>query len=58
MIMLSNKGKKTIDAKGGNSKNLKTKSHVGIKKAKNSNKETPPDELLELTQTWDEDLCE
>ena len=56
--MLSDKGKKTINAKGGNSKNLKTKSHVGIKKVRNSKKEVPPDELLELTQTWDKDLCE
>jgi len=56
--MLSEKNKKPINTKSRNSKNPKAKSHVGIKKAKNSNKETPPDELLELTQTWDEDLCE
>ena len=58
MIMLSEKNKKPINTKSRNSKKPKAKSHVGIKKVKNSNKETPPDELLELTQTWDEDLCE
>ncbi len=56
--MLSEKNKKPINTKNRNSKNPKAKSHVGTKKARNSNKETPPDELLELTQTWDEDLCE
>jgi len=56
--MLSDKGKKPANTRSRNSKKPKKPPHVAIKKVKNLKKETPPDELKELTKTWDEDLCE
>ena len=37
---------------------LKKKSDRNASKTKVLNKEIPPNELLELTQTWEDDLCE
>jgi hypothetical protein len=39
-------------------KKIKKKSDRNASKVKVLNKKIPQNELLELTQTWDEDLCE
>jgi len=39
-------------------KKIKKKSDRNASKTKVLNKKPPQNELLDLTQTWDEDLCE
>ena len=58
MTTLTDKRKKLTSAKNKNSKNLKTKPRQGAKKKNNSKKIKQSKELIALTQTWDEDLCE
>tara|TARA_B100000446_G_scaffold39064_1_gene34406 strand:+ start:605 stop:781 length:177 start_codon:yes stop_codon:yes gene_type:complete len=58
MTTLTDKRKKLTSAKNKNSKNLKTKPRQGAKKRNNSKKIKQSKELIALTQTWDEDLCE
>jgi len=41
-----------------NSKNLKAKTQHGFEKRNKSKKKEQSEELIALTQTWDEDLCE
>ena len=58
MITLSGKKNKPINGKNKALKKSKAKSHRGVKKTTNSGQKASPDELRELAQTWDEDLCE
>ena len=58
MTTLTDKRKKLTGAKSKNSKNLKTKPRQGAKKRNSSKKIKQSKELIALTQTWDEDLCE
>ena len=58
MTTLTDKRKKLTGTKIKNSKNLKTKPRQGAKKRNNSKKIKQSKELIALTQTWDEDLCE
>ena len=58
MTTLTDKRKKLTGAKSKNSKNLKTKPRQGVKKKNSSRKIKQSKELIALTQTWDEDLCE
>ena len=58
MTTLAGKRTKLTNVKSKNSKNLKTKSRHGAKKRSGSKKMEQAEELIELTQTWDEDLCE
>ena len=57
MTTLTDKRKKLTSAKSKNSKNLK-KPRQGLKKRNSYKKIKQPEELIALTQTWDEDLCE
>ena len=58
MAIPSNKKNKPINAKGRASKNAKIKSRQSVKKKNNPKNKAPSEELLDLTRTWDEDLCE
>ena len=58
MTTLTDKRKKLTSAKSKNSKNLKKKPRQGVKKKNGSKKMEQSEELIALTQTWDEDLCE
>ena len=58
MTILPNKKNKPINVKGKASKNAKIKSRQSTKKKNNPKNKAPSEELLDLTQTWDEDLCE
>ena len=58
MAIPSNKKNKLINAKGRATKNAEIKSRQSAKKKNNPKKKAPSEELLDLTQTWDEDLCE
>jgi len=57
MNIPSNK-KKSLPAQIKVLKNIKQKSDRNASKTKVLNKKPPQNELLELTQTWDDDLCE
>ncbi len=57
MTMLTGKRKKLANVKNKNSKRLK-KIRKDVKKISGSRKIKKSDELIELTETWDEDLCE
>ena len=52
-----NRSKKLADVKRKNLKSTK-KIRKEIKKISTQRKILKADELIELTQTWDEDLCE
>jgi hypothetical protein len=58
MTMLSNKKNKPINLNSRASRNIKIKSRQSIKKTSNQKNKAPSEELLDLTRTWDEDLCE
>jgi len=58
MTISSNKKNKPINVKGKASKNAKIKPRQSAKKKNNPKNKAPSEELLDLTQTWDEDLCE
>ena len=57
MNIPSNK-KKALPSQKKVLKNIKKKSDRNAIKTKALNKKPPQNELLELTQTWEEDLCE
>ena len=57
MNILSNK-KKELPVQNKDLKNIKKKSDRNASKTKVLNKKPPQNELLELTETWDEDICE
>jgi hypothetical protein len=57
MNIPSNK-KKLLPAQNKVLKNKTKKSDRNASKTKFLNKKIPPNELLELTQTWEDDLCE
>ena len=58
MTILSNKKNKTINVNRRASKNAQIKSRQSVKKTNNPKNKAPSEELLDLTRTWDEDLCE
>ena len=58
MTMLSNKKNKPINLNSRASRNIKIKSRQSIKKTSNQKNKAPSEELLDLTRTWGEDLCE
>ena len=58
MMTLSSKKNKPINVKNKVLKKPKVKSYSRGKIKTNPRQKTPPDELLELAETWDEDLCE
>ena len=58
MAILTGQKAKLTNVKGKNSKNLKIKPRVGVKKTNDSKKMEQSEEFIALTQTWDEDLCE
>ena len=58
MTILPNKKNKLINVNSRASKNAQIKSRQSVKKTNNSKNKTPSEELLDLTRTWDEDLCE
>jgi hypothetical protein len=55
--MLTGKSKKLANVKSKNLNILK-KIRKDVKNISSSRKIEKPDELIELTETWDEDLCE
>ena len=57
MNIPSNK-KKLLPTQNKFLKNIKKKSDRNASKTKVLNKKPPQNELLELTQTWEDDLCE
>ena len=57
MTALTGKSKKLADVKSKNLNRLK-KTRKDVKKISRSRKIGKSDELTELTETWDEDLCE
>ena len=58
MTLLANKKNKPINANRRASKNAHIKSRQSVKKKNNPKNKAPSEELLDLTRTWDEDLCE
>jgi hypothetical protein len=58
MTILSNKKNKPINVNRRASKNAQIKPRQSVKKINNSKNKAPSEELLDLTRTWDEDLCE
>ena len=58
MTILSNKKNKLINVKNRASKNAQIKSRQSVKKKNNPKNKASSEELLDLTRTWDEDLCE
>jgi len=58
MTTLTDKRKKLTSVKSKNSKNIKTKLHQGANKKTARKQMKQSKELIALTQTWDEDLCE
>lgn len=58
MTILSNKKNKLINVNSRASKNAQIKSRQSVKKKNNPKNKAPSEELLDLTRTWDEDLCE
>jgi len=58
MTILSNKKNKPINVNSRASKNAKIKPRQSVKKTNNPKNKAPSEELLDLTRTWDEDLCE
>ena len=58
MTILSNKKNKPVNVNSRASKNAQIKSRQSVKKKNNPKNKAPSEELLDLTRTWDEDLCE
>ena len=58
MTKSSHKKNKPIDVNSRPSKNAKIKFRQSVKKKNNPKNKAPSEELLDLTRTWDEDLCE
>ena len=58
MTKSSNKKNKPINVNRRASKNAHIKPRQSVKKTNNSKNKAPSEELLDLTRTWDEDLCE
>jgi len=58
MAILTGQKTKLTNVKGKNSKNLKIKPRRSVKKRNGSKKMEQSEELIALTRTWDEDLCE
>ncbi|MCL0044921.1 hypothetical protein M1N16_01685 [Nitrospinaceae bacterium] len=58
MTKSSNKKNKPINVNRRASKNAPIKSRQSVKKTNNPKNKVPSEELLDLTRTWDEDLCE
>ena len=58
MTTLSNKKNKPINVNSRASKNAQIKSRQSVKKTNNPKNKASSEELLDLTRTWDEDLCE
>jgi len=58
MTRSSHKKNKPIDVNSRASKNAKIKSRQSVKKKNNPKNKAPSEELQDLTQVWDEDLCE
>jgi len=58
MTKSSNKKNKPINVNSRASKNAQIKSRQSVKKKNNPKNKAPSEELLDLTRTWDEDLCE
>jgi len=58
MTILPNKKNKPINVNSRASKNAKIKPRQSVKKTNNPKNKAPSEELLDLTRTWDEDLCE
>ena len=58
MTILPNKKNKPINVNSRASKNSKIKPRQSVKKTNNPKNKAPSEELLDLTRTWDEDLCE
>ena len=58
MTILSNKKNKPSNVNRRASKNAQIKSRKRVKKTNNPKNKAPSEEFLELTRTWDEDLCE
>ena len=58
MAILKGQKTKLTNVKDKNSKNLKIKPRRSMKKRNGSKKMEQSEELIALTRTWDEDLCE
>ena len=58
MTKSSNKKNKPINVNSRASKNAQIKSRQSVKKTNNPKNKASSEELLDLTRTWDEDLCE
>ena len=58
MTILSKKKNKLINVNSRASKNAQIKARQSVKKKNNPKNKAPSEELLDLTRTWDEDLCE
>jgi len=58
MTILSNKKNKPINVNTRASKKAQIKSRQSVKKKNSQKNKAPSEELLDLTRTWDEDLCE
>ena len=58
MTILPNKKNKPINVNSRASKNAKIKPRQSVKKTNNPKNKASSEELLDLTRTWDEDLCE
>ncbi|MCS5544384.1 MAG: hypothetical protein NZ731_00445 [Gammaproteobacteria bacterium] len=58
MTRSSNKKNKPMNVNSRASKNTQIKSRQSVKKTNNPKNKASSEELLDLTRTWDEDLCE
>jgi len=58
MTRSSNKKNKPININIRASKKAQIKSRKSVKKKNSQKNKAPSEELLDLTRTWDEDLCE
>ena len=58
MTRSSNKKNKPINVNCRASKNAQIKSRQSVKTTNNPRNKALSEELLDLTRTWDEDLCE
>ena len=58
MTRSSHKKNKPININSRASKNAQIKSRPSVKKTNNPKNKAPSEELLDLTRTWNEDLCE
>jgi len=58
MTRSSNKKNKPINVNIRASKKAQIKSRQSVKKKNNQKNKAPSEELLDLTRTWNEDLCE